>query len=377
MKCTLSDFDYALPKELIAAFPPQDRPSARLLHVDRTTGKFSHHVFRDIKNFMNPGDVLVLNNTKVIPARLFGKKLTGGKVEALLLKQISEDRWQSLLRPGGRIRKGMMLEFGENGLRLQAEVLDDATPNSGERQIRFQKGTGSRNLSPSVGEILEKIGHIPLPPYIDRADTEIDREMYQTVFAEKEGAVASPTAGLHFDEALLNDLKNHGVEIVYVTLHTSYGTFQPVTEEDLSKHQMFSEDFEITEQAAAQVNKALKENRRIIACGTTVVRTLESVAKHKVPGPSDPPKGPGTLCRSKDPGPGTLVPMKGNTRLFIYPPYKFKIVSGMITNFHLPKSSLLLLVAALLGREKMFDAYAEAIRQSYRFYSYGDAMVIL
>lgn len=343
---SLSEFDYDLPKELIAAFPPEDRPSARLLHVSRQTGEFSHHVFRDIKSFLRAGDLLVLNNTKVRPARLFGKKVTGGVIEALLLKEVGGGEWKTLLRPGGRIRKGTSVFFGENGTSLEAEVLDDPSSETGERHIRFIKEPAE------ISAILKKIGHMPLPPYIDRPDTVQDREVYQTVFAEKEGAVASPTAGLHFDKALLQDLESMGVQTTYVTLHTGYGTFQPVTDENVEKRQLHSEEFEVTEETAKKINAALKEGRRVIACGTTSVRVLETVG---IP----------------------LRAIKGETRLFVYPPYDFKVVSGMITNFHVPKSSLLLLVAAFLGKEKMDAAYAEAIREKYRFYSYGDAMLIL
>ncbi|MBI3312860.1 MAG: tRNA preQ1(34) S-adenosylmethionine ribosyltransferase-isomerase QueA [Candidatus Omnitrophica bacterium] len=344
---TLSNFDYVLPQELIAAYPPADRPSARLLRVNRTGSEFSHHIFRDILSFLNPGDLLVLNDTKVTLARIFGQKPTGGRVEGLLLKNLGAGRWKTLLRPGGRVKKNMTLSFGQNGTRLLAQVLDDPSPDSGERLLQFS-GEG-------IDEKLQAIGHIPLPPYIDREDTAVDRELYQTVFAEKEGAVASPTAGLHFDQALLDELTRKGIEIAYVTLHTGYGTFQPVTTENLSEHRMFEEEFEITEAAAKQINDAKKVNRRIIACGTTSVRAIESAVNSN----------------------GEVAAQKNTTRLFVYPPYEFKIVQGMITNFHLPKSSLLLLAAALLGHEKLMAVYEEAIREKYRFYSYGDAMVIL
>ena len=343
----LSDFDYELPRELIAAYPAEDRPSARLLRVERETGRTSHHTFRDIPEFFRAGDLLVLNDTKVFPARLFGKKQSGGKVEALLLKEKQNNQWEALLHPGGRVRREMILTFGENGTRLEAEVLDNGRPGTGGRLLGF--------CGEAVRERIHKIGRIPLPPYIDRPDTEIDREFYQTVFAAKEGAAASPTAGLHFDKALLEALRRKGVGIVCVTLHAGYGTFRRITTEDLSKHQMFEEEYEVTPEAAAEINKALRENRRVIACGTTAVRTLESAFN----------------------GQGRIQSGPGNTKLFIRPPYPFKTISGLITNFHVPKSSLLLLVAAFLGREKMFAAYAEAIRARYRFFSYGDGMLIL
>ena len=351
----LSDFDFTLPRELVAVYPPLERPSARLVLVDRSSGKFSHHVFHELPDFLQAGDVLVLNDTKVFPARLYGKRETGGKVEALLLKENPDGTWEALVRPGGKIKKEAVIDFGENGLCIQARVLDDGRLDSGERTLEFQGG--------EVREKLKKIGHMPLPPYLGRPAAEIDREVYQTVFAEKEGAVASPTAGLHFDAALLKKLEAKGIEIVYVTLHVGYGTFQSVMDEDFTRHQMVPEEYEVSEQAAASINRALTENRRVIACGTTATRTLEAAYS----GPSGI-----RACRG------------GKTNLFIYPPYPFKVVSGLITNFHIPKSSLLLLVAAFLagnepeqGRDRLMRIYNEAIAQGYHFYSYGDAMVIL
>lgn len=349
----LSDFDFVLPDDRIASHPPKDRPSARLLCINRQTGEWTHKTFRGITDYFSAGDVLVLNNTKVRPSRIFGKKASGGKAEALLLKETGLNEWRVLLRPGARIKKGAMLEFSEGEISIQAEVLDDSTPHSAERHLRFS--------GDSVKEKLAAIGHMPLPPYIDRPDTAEDREDYQTVFARQEGAVASPTAGLHFDEALLKKIEEKGVEIVYVTLHTGYGTFQSISEEDLTKHRMYSEEYEITPEAAERINRALKEKRRIIACGTTSVRTLESAI---VQGASSENLSPEVKAGS------------GETRLFVYPPYEFKAVNAMITNFHLPKSSLLLLVGAFLGVDKMFRVYEEAIRQNYKFYSYGDAMFV-
>lgn len=347
MSLKLSDFDYHLPPELIAAFPPEDRPSARLLKVERESGKISHHVFREMENFLKAGDVLVLNNTKVIPARVFGVRQTGGQVEALFLKRTEKNAWRVLLRPGGRIKKGALLSMGEGGEKYDARVLDDPQPDSGERLLSFVDGDAM--------EILSKIGHIPLPPYIDRPDSAIDRNLYQTVFASREGAVAAPTAGLHFNEELLKRIKAKGVEIVHVTLHTSYGTFQPLGHEEVEKNELFEEDYEITGEAAASLNKAKAEGRRIVACGTTSVRTLESASKA-----------------------GQIEAGRGSTNIFIYPPYSFRMVSGLITNFHLPKSSLMLLVSAFLeSKEKLMKAYEEAIQEKYKFYSYGDAMVIL
>lgn len=347
MPLSLSDYDFNLPKELIAAYPPADRPSARLLCLDRGTGALQEKTFRDITQFLKAGDVLVLNNTKVLPARIFGTKKTGGSVEALLLKEKANQVWETLLRPGKRVKKGVVLTFAEKGLSVEAEVLDDGQQDSGIRTLRF--------LSPDAKGILLQIGHIPLPPYLDRPDSEIDREMYQTVFARREGAVASPTAGLHFDNALLEAIAAKGIEIVYVTLHTSYGTFQPISDEVFEKNELFREAYEIPSESAAVLNKAMAEGRRVIACGTTSVRALESAASGK----------------------GKIEAKAGETKIFIYPPYSFKIIGGLITNFHLPKSSLLLLVSAFSGKENLDKAYQKAIAEKYRFYSYGDAMLIL
>jgi S-adenosylmethionine:tRNA ribosyltransferase-isomerase len=344
---SLSDFDYSLPEELIALYPPKDRPSARLLCVERGNGNVSHGHFSDITGSLRKGDLLVLNDTKVIPARLFARKTTGGKVEAFLLRRLEGNRWKVMLRPGKRVRQGMKLSFGENGCVVTAEVADDGGPDSCERVLEF-----SENLS--LDE-LKKIGHVPLPPYLHRPDESGDREDYQTVFARCEGAVAAPTAGLHFDQALLGALAAQGIETAYVTLHVGYGTFQTIVSEDLSGHRMSEEEFELSEDAAGKINAARRDGRRIIACGTTSVRVLESCAE----------------------GDGFVKARKGTTNLFIYPPYRFKIPDGIITNFHLPKSSLILLVAAFLGWDKTREVYEEAIRRRYKFYSYGDAMLIV
>lgn len=359
---TLKDFNYELPKELIAPYPVPKRSEARLLVLDRKTRKLEHRIFKDLVEYFTPGDLLVLNNTKVLPARLFGRKPTGGRVEALLLKRVEENIWEMLVKPSGRIKKGTQIIFGENGIRLEGEILDEPDHQTGIRKIRFhafchpeaRRAEGSQYgilrsaQDDTLKEILQQIGRIPLPPYIDRPEEPLDRELYQTVFARVEGAVASPTAGLHFDEELLDSLKKKGVEICFVTLHVSYGTFQPVQTEDLSQHEMVEEEFEITEEAASQIQKAIREKRRIVACGTTVVRVLETAAR-----------------------------AKGKTRLFIYPPYEFKTVDVLITNFHLPRSTLLMLVTAFGERDLVFKAYVEAIRARYRFFSYGDAMMIL
>ncbi len=349
----LSDFDYHLPPELIAAHPSKDRPAARLLQVDRSGLPLEHRRFYDLENLLRPGDLLVLNNTQVIPARILGHRKTGGKVEALLLNCSGGKRWQALLRPSGRIKKEDWIFFGEEPARVEARVCNDPGSGSGERSLEF--------LCEDVLEVLEKIGHMPLPPYIQRPDQPEDREDYQTVFAEKEGAVAAPTAGLHFDRPLLDRLTGKGIELVYVTLHVGFGTFQSITVEDIAGHQMHSEVYELPDAAAFSINKACREKRRVIACGTTAMRVLETTAVAA----------------------GEVRANRGETRLFIYPPYNFKIVNGLITNFHWPKSTLLLLVAAFLEAgnffpySKLLEIYQEAIREKYRFYSYGDGMLIV
>lgn len=347
----LSDLDYPLPKEKIALFPENDRPSAKLLCVDRSSGACTHRVFRDLPELLKPSDVLVLNNTKVLPARIFGKRETGGKVEALLLKDLGENVWEALLKPGGRIKDGARIMFGE----LAGVVMDPAESDSGMRRIRFD--------GENIKERIRRLGHVPLPPYIDRPDIELDRNMYQTVFAEKEGAVASPTAGLHFDEDLLSKIRKKGVEIVPITLHVSYGTFQPIVAENIDQHKMFEEEYEITDDAAARINRAKKEGRRVVVCGTTCVRTLESAAALSTPG----------VKSISTPG---VNAGKGRTSIFIHPPYEFRVVDALITNFHMPRSTLLAMVAAFLGYEKMMNAYNTALDSGYRFASYGDAMFI-
>jgi len=362
---TLKDFDYELPKELVAPYPMPKRSEARLLVLDRKTGGLEHRIFRDLVEYLRPGDLLVLNNTQVLPARLFGIRPTGGRVEALLLKRIEENVWEMLVKPSGRIKKGTRIAFGENGMRLEGEILDEPSGTTGIRKVRFD--------SMEFEEKLRQIGRIPLPPYIDRPDESIDREMYQTVFAEKEGAVASPTAGLHFDKELLDTLQQKGIETCFVTLHVSYGTFQPIQSEDLSKHEMYEEEFEISLEASQQIQLALKGKRRIVACGTTVVRVLETMGRGGV----SPPVRQGAATLPGRQAGAPLHSLTGCTRLFIYPPYEFKIVDAMITNFHLPRTTLLMLVSAFAGRTLLFKAYEEAVRERYRFYSYGDAMLIV
>ena len=354
----LSDLDYPLPKEKIALFPTQDRPSAKLLCVDRKSGACSHKIFRDLAELLRPTDLLVLNNTKVLPARLFGKRATGGKVEALLLKEVDANVWETLLKPGGRIKEGETLDFSDAGSELLAEVIPKPMQHEGQRLIRFR--------GDSAKDKIKKLGHIPLPPYIDRPDQVLDRSMYQTVFAKEEGAVASPTAGLHFDEELLSHLVKKGIEIAPVTLHVSYGTFQPITVEHVEEHKMFEEEYEITEETARQINAAKRAGRRVIVCGTTCVRALESAAKSTQVDPAGLPTGSTYGVYSG----------QGKTSIFIYPPYDFKIVDGLITNFHMPKSTLLAMVSAFVGYDKLMAAYQTALKEDYRFASYGDAMFI-
>ena len=342
----LSYFDYNLPKESIALFPSKKRDEARLLNVNRESGDISHHVFHELIDILRPDDVLVLNNTRVIPARLFGQKRTGGKIEALLLNELNKDKWEVLLKPSGRVKEGSGISFGENGEELKATVEDSPRPDSGKRILQFDNDFEDK---------LKKLGHIPLPPYIDREDLPIDRELYQTVFAQKDGAVASPTAGLHFDQKLLDRLQEKGIQIVYVTLHVSYGTFQPISAENIKEHKMFEEEYEIPKETVEAIKCAKKEKRRVISCGTTCVRALESAVDDK----------------------GSLQAKRDKTSIFIYPSFSFKVIDGLITNFHLPKSTLIVMTAAFLGQEKLLKAYKEALDQNYHFASYGDAMVIL
>ncbi len=346
----LSDFDYELPPELIASHPAPQRTASRLLYYDRARRQSSHTHFFALLPYFRPGDVLVLNNTQVLPARLYGKRESGGKVEALLLKPAGATSWQALIRPSGRIKKGAQIIFEKNGRSLTTTVADDAAADSGERLLDF----GHVDLQ----KALDDTGFMPLPPYIGRAADETDRERYQTVFAAKTGAIAAPTAGLHFDQPLLAALQKAGVQIVTVTLHVGYGTFQPVMSDDFAQHRMHEETFELTAEAARTINAACREGRRVIACGTTSVRVLETAAV----------------------SPGRIEPKTGVTNIFIYPPYSFKIIQGLITNFHLPKTTLLMLVSAFLGeggRDTLFELYSAAIRERYRFFSYGDAMLLL
>ena len=338
-----SDFYFELPDELIAQDPLEDRSSSRLLVLDRGTGAVSHHVFREIEQFLMPGDCLVLNDTKVIPARLYGERAdTGGRVEVLLLKRRGNDIWETLVRPGKKCRPGARLAFGD-GL-LQAEVLEMV--EEGNRLIRF-------SYEGIFEEILDRLGEMPLPPYITHKLA--DKNRYQTVYARYEGSAAAPTAGLHFTAELLDSIAKKGVHVVFVTLHVGLGTFRPVKEENVLDHHMHSEVYNVSEEAAERINRTKEAGGRVICVGTTACRTLESAA---------------------DEG-GRVQAGSGDTDIFIYPGYRFKVLDALITNFHLPESTLVMLVSALAGRENVLNAYAEAVREKYRFFSFGDAMLVI
>lgn len=339
----VKDFNYELPEELIAQEPLEDRSASRLLIMDKKTGEIRHSVFREVVGELKPGDCLVLNNTRVIPARLFGvKEETGAAIQVLLLKRREKDVWETLVKPGKKARPGAVLSFGE-GL-LKGTVVGMA--EEGNRLIRF-------SYEGIFEEILDRLGQMPLPPYITHPLQ--DKNRYQTVYAEHDGSAAAPTAGLHFTEELLKEIKAKGVEIVNVTLHVGLGTFRPVKEDVVENHHMHSEFFCIEEDAAKAVNRAKKEGRRVICVGTTSCRTLESAAD----------------------GRGFVRAMSGWTEIFIYPGYRFKCMDGLITNFHLPQSTLLMLVSALAGKEHVLAAYEEAVRERYRFFSFGDAMLVV
>ncbi|BAS68288.1 tRNA preQ1(34) S-adenosylmethionine ribosyltransferase-isomerase QueA [Bathymodiolus septemdierum thioautotrophic gill symbiont] len=332
----LSDFDFDLPKALIAQSPPENRTSSRLLIPQLN---IIDTIFSNIGDFIKEGDLLVLNNTKVIPARLFGHKESGGKVEIMIERLLSDCQALAMIKASRAPKVGSHIIL-EN--QVQATIL--------------QKGEGFYTLefaTDSLLNLLDKVGHIPLPPYIERADNAQDLSRYQTVFAQKEGAVAAPTAGLHFDDALLTSLKNQGVNSAFVTLHVGAGTFQPVKTNEIEDHHMHSEYYELPQQTVDKITKAKANGGRIIAVGTTAVRSLESAARH-----------------------GALKQRQEETDIFIYPGYQFQVVDAMITNFHLPKSSLLMLVSAFIGRERMMEIYQHAIKGKYRFFSYGDAMLL-
>ena len=334
-----SDYFYELPQELIAQDPLADRSSSRLMAVDRNTGKYEHKVFSDIVDFLDPGDCLVLNNTKVIPARLLGKREgTGGHVEVLLLKRINATDWETLVKPGKSCRPGQKLDFGEGTLKAEVlEVVED-----GNRIVRF-------HFDGIFEEILDKLGEMPLPPYITHKLADPTR--YNTVYAKYDGSAAAPTAGLHFTPELLKKIEDKGISLAYVTLHVGLGTFRPVKEDVITDHKMHTESYQVTKDTADLINRTKAEGGRVICVGTTSCRTVES-------------------CAGDD---GTVHPGSGETSIFIYPGYKFKVMDGLITNFHLPESTLIMLVSAFAGRENVLAAYEEAVRERYRFFSFGDA----
>ncbi|WP_195576011.1 tRNA preQ1(34) S-adenosylmethionine ribosyltransferase-isomerase QueA [Paenibacillus sp. 1001270B_150601_E10] len=339
----VNQFDFYLPEELIAQTPLKDRAASRLLTLDRATGKVEHHQFTELIHYLEPGDLIVLNDTRVIPARLYGVKAdTGAKVEVLLLKQEEDDVWEALVKPARKLKVGTVISFGDE---LKAVVTEEQ--DMGGRLLRFE-------YEGIFQEILDRLGEMPLPPYI-KEQLE-DRERYQTVYAKHEGSAAAPTAGLHFTEELLSDIEKKGVRIAPITLHVGLGTFRPMSVDKVEEHVMHAEYFEISEESAVLINETKRQGGRIIAIGTTSSRTLESAA--------------GKFGGSE------IQACSGWTDIFIFPGYEFKLVDALITNFHLPKSTLVMLVSALAGRDNIMKAYEEAVREKYRFFSFGDAMFI-
>ena len=338
-----SDFNYELPEGLIAQDPLETRSNSRLLHLDKTSGEIEHKTFKDIVDYLQPGDCLVINNTKVIPARLFGKKEdTGAVIELLLLKRITDDTWETLVKPGKKAKVGTLIIFGDGLLKGEiTKVLED-----GNRLIRFE-------YNGIFEEILDQLGEMPLPPYITHKLE--DKTRYQTVYAKHDGSAAAPTAGLHFTNELLAQVKDMGVNIAEVTLHVGLGTFRPVKVDDVDKHHMHSEFYVIEEEQAKLINDTKKNGGRVICVGTTSCRTIESAVDDN----------------------GALHASNGWTEIFIYPGFEFKVMDGLITNFHLPESTLMMLVSAVAGRDNIMHAYEEAVKEEYRFFSFGDAMMIV
>ncbi|MBN2416501.1 tRNA preQ1(34) S-adenosylmethionine ribosyltransferase-isomerase QueA [bacterium] len=340
----LSDFKYQVPEELIAQYPSKKRGDSRLMVVDRESETVGHHTFKEFYKYLNKGDCLVVNQTRVFPARLAGvKDKTNAKVEIFLLRELENDLWEVLVRPARKVRVGNKLNVG--GV-LGCEVVDNTV--SGGRVVRF-------NYDGSFYDIIDEIGQVPLPPYIKRDSEDVDKDRYQSIFASKRGAVAAPTANLHFDNKMVKKLESRGVKVVPVLLHVGLGTFRPIVVEDLTRHKMDSEYFEISQEAAAAINSTIEKGNKIVAVGTTVVRVLESVV---------------TTNRH-------IKADRGWTDKFIYPPYDFKIVNALLTNFHQPASTLIMLTCAFGGRDLIFKAYEEALKEQYRFFSYGDAMLII
>ena len=338
-----SDFYYDLPEELIAQDPLEDRTASRLLVLDRGTGAVEHKIFSDVIDYLNKGDCLVINNTRVIPARLIGEKEgTGGKVEVLLLKRRANDVWETLVKPGKKLKPGAKITFGDG--RLRAEVLE--VVEEGNRLVKF-------HYEGIFEEILDSLGEMPLPPYITHKLE--DKEMYQTVYAKFDGSAAAPTAGLHFTKELLNKIEEKGIKLASITLHVGLGTFRPVKVDDVNNHHMHTEWYEVNAEAAEIINETKRNGGRVICVGTTSCRTIESVADEN----------------------GYMKAKTGETDIFIYPGYKFKVMDGLITNFHLPESTLVMLVSAFAGKENVLAAYETAVKERYRFFSFGDAMILI
>ena len=352
-----SDFDYHLPEDQIALHPLEPRDQSRLMRLDRATGAISHHVFAELPELLDPSDLLVLNNTRVFPARLIGRRLglTSGprgkgsplrsRIEIFMIRPLGVNQWEVLVKPGRKVRIGERILFGEG--KLQCEVL--GRRDLGVRTVRFE-------CDGNLDDLVDQLGHIPLPPYISRPDEPKDRDQYQTIFAKRRGAVAAPTAGLHFTPAVFDRFRQRGIDWCEITLHVGLGTFQPVHTDRIEEHRMEKEWYELSPEAAQSIQNAIEQERRVIAVGTTVTRTLESVAQ---------------LNRGK------IIASIGETSLFIYPGFCFQCIRGLLTNFHLPRSTLLMLVSAFAGRERVLHAYRQAIEANYRFYSYGDCMLIL
>jgi S-adenosylmethionine:tRNA ribosyltransferase-isomerase len=340
----IEEFDYHLPTSLIAQYPSPQRGETSLMILHRHTGVIEHRAFQDITQYLNSTDLLVMNNTRVLPARLIGKKETGGRIEMLLIPSWNgiKGEWKALIKGSGKVKRGTRIRF-EEGLEGEVEEIRD-----GKAKVNF-------SYQGEVMDILQKIGHIPLPPYIKRGDEPSDRERYQTVLAERDGSIAAPTAGLHFTHALLQSLKENGVRTTTITLHIGIGTFAPVKACDIEGHTMEAEWIEISEETSREIEDTKARRGKVIAVGTTTTRALESFSN----------------------GNGGVRPGKGMTSLFIYPPYCFRVIDGLVTNFHLPKSTLIMLVSAFAGKDLLMMAYQEAIRRKYRFYSYGDSMLIL
>ncbi|HVP79920.1 MAG TPA: tRNA preQ1(34) S-adenosylmethionine ribosyltransferase-isomerase QueA [Thermodesulfobacteriota bacterium] len=340
----IEEFDYHLPPSLIAQYPPPQRGETSLMILDRQTGEIEHQAFQDITEYLRAGDLLVLNNTRVLPARLIGKKETGGRIEMLLIPSWNgtKGEWRALIKGTRKVKPGARVRFEPE---IDGEI----------EEIKDGKGRVAFSCRGEVTELLQKIGHIPLPPYIKRPDEPLDRERYQTIFAERDGSIAAPTAGLHFTHALLQLLEENGVRTTMITLHVGIGTFSPVKARDIEDHVLEAEWIEISKETAREIEAAKARGGRVISVGTTTTRALESFSDGK----------------------GGVRSGKGMSSLFIYPPYPFRVIDGLITNFHLPKSTLIMLVSAFAGKEALMRAYQEAVSRKYRFYSYGDAMLIL